>query len=340
MKLRSGRVIGEAEQPFVIAEVNTSHFGDLNIARDMVLKAKEAGCDCVKFQSWSEESLYSRSFYDDNPIARRFVKKFSFAEAQLAEIASFSRSRGIEFSSTPYSRKEVDFLVHGCAVPFVKVASMELNNYDYLDYIGRTGVPIVLSTGMGDIEEIRKAVKTIENTGNEEICILHCVSIYPPDISSMRLKNIVGLREEFPRHPIGFSDHSLGTEMATAAVALGACVIEKHLTLDSKKIGMDNQMAAEPADMARLVRHCHNVHLALGDSRRIVSQSELDQRQKMRRSIIAARDLTAGTRLTLEDLDFKRPGNGIPPDRARDIVGKTLLRDVEADRLIGESDLS
>lgn len=340
MTLRDSRVISESETPYIISEVNTSHFGNLDIAKDMISRAKEVGCDCVKFQSWSEESLYSKTFYDQNPIARRMVSKFAFSEKELAEVAEFSRKCGIGFSSTPYSRAEVDFLVNECNVPFVKIGSMELINYPFLDYIAQTGVPIVLSTGMGETDEIQKAVKTIEDAGNNNMCILHCVSVYPPETSSIRLRNITGLRELFPRHPVGFSDHSIGIEMATVSIALGACVVEKHLTLDSKKIGMDNQMAVEPAVMAELVRNCHNVHLALGGTERIVSDAEMGQRLKMRRSVIYSKDLKAGTRLSLEDLDFKRPGTGVHPESVGDVVGKTLVRDVEGDTLVSPEDFS
>jgi N-acetylneuraminate synthase len=154
------------------------------------------------------------------------------------------------------------------------------------------------------------------------------------------LNNILGLRKEFPNYPVGFSDHSTGTEMAAAAVALGAAMIEKHFTLDRTKIGMDNQMATEPAEMAQLVRNCRNVHAALGDAERIVMPAEMEQRKKMRRSVVAVRDLPAGTTLTKDDLSAKRPGTGLPPEKINELVGKILNHDVKADTLIRSSDLS
>ena len=220
--LRDSTVIGDFLQPYIVAEVNTSHSGKIDTAKEMIDRAKEAGCSCVKFQSWTKDSLYSKTYYDENPIAKRFVQKFSFSEEQLMEVALYCKTRGIAFASTPYSPSEVDFLVEKCDAPYIKVASMDLVNYPYLEYIARCGVPIVLSTGMGTMEEVRRAVATIEDAGNRNMCLLHCISIYPPEISTIRLNNIVGLRQEFPNYPIGFSDHSLGTEMAAAAVALGA----------------------------------------------------------------------------------------------------------------------
>ncbi len=337
--LRDSTELNDFARPYIVAEINTSHFGNIETAKEMISKAKEVGCDCVKFQSWSAETLYSKTYYDENPIAKRMFTKFSFSEEDLAEVAAHSNACGIAFSSTPYSNSEVDFLLNRCNAPYIKVASMELNNYLFLEYIAKSGAPIVLSTGMGDMEEIKKAVDVIEKAGNKYICLLHCISIYPPETSTIHLNNILGLREEFPDYPIGFSDHSDGTEMASAAVALGACLIEKHFTLDRSRIGMDNQMAIEPDVMATLVQGCHNVQVALGEKQRKVLPEELEQRSKMRRSVIAVRDLKAGDRLELDDLGVKRPGTGIPPEKIDQLVGKILLRDIEADTLIMEADL-
>ena len=339
IRLRDSTVLSDFNMPYIVAEINTSHFGSTEMAKEMIDQAKEAGCDCVKFQSWSAETLYSKTYYDENPIANRLFKKFAFSEAELAEVAEYCKKCGIAFSSTPYSRAEVDFLLEKCNAPYVKVASMDLNNYLFLDYIARSGAPIVLSTGMGELEEIHRAVETIEKAENKNICLLHCVSIYPPETSTIRLRNISGLRKEFPDYPIGFSDHSIGTEMASAAVALGACMIEKHFTLDRTKIGMDNQMASEPEEMALLVRNCHNVQIAMGDDRRIVLPVEMKQRKKIRRSVVAVKNLKAGTKLTADDLDVKRPGTGLPPDKISELVGKTLLRDIEGNTLITEADI-
>ncbi len=336
--IRSGRVLSDFSRPYFVAEVNSSHNGNLDVARRMIDAAAEAGCDCVKFQSWSAESLYSQSYYKDNPIAKRIVSKFSLKAGQLKEMAEYARGRGIDFSSTPYSCEEVDYLIDECQAPFVKIASMDLNNLKYLRYIARKKVPIVLSTGMSTMEEIERAVKTIEGEGNRMICLLHCISIYPPEFDTIHLNNILGLREAFPDYPIGFSDHSHGVEMAVAATALGAALIEKHLTLDSKKIGMDNQMATEPEEMARMVRCCLNTQIALGHKERVVRQAEQEQMEKMRRSIILAKDLPAGHVLTIDDLDAKRPGTGIPADEMDALVGKKLVRDVKADILLERED--
>lgn len=333
-KLGDGRIISEEITPYIVAEVNTSHGGDMETAKEMIRSAKEVGCDCVKFQSWSAESLYSRTYYKQNPISQRLVKKFSLASEDQKLLAEYCRELNISFSSTPYAVNEVDFLLSECGVPYIKVASMDLNNYPFLEYIARTGTAIVLATGMADLEEIKRAVDVIEKQQNHNICLLHCISIYPPEISTIRLKNIVGLKREFPDYPIGFSDHSLGTEMDTAAIALGACLIEKHLTLDKSKIGMDNQMATEPEEFAQMIQQCRNVYIALGDEKRVVGSEEIAQREKMRRSVIVTRDMKKGETIAREDLDVKRPGIGIPPGEMMDLIGRQLKDDIEQDTLL------
>ena len=196
-----------------------------------------------------------------------------------------------------------------------------------------------LSYLINKISEIEDAVKAIEEEGNKKIILLHCVSIYPTEISQIRLKNIVGLKERFPDIPIGFSDHTIGSETSTAAVALGANVIEKHFTLDKKKIGMDNHMASEPDEMEKLIQHCQNVFIALGGKTRVISNNEKSQRKIMRRSIVAAINLKSGTILSEDHLNFKRPGTGIPPNELMKVIGAKLKHNIETDDLIMEKDL-
>lgn len=339
IKLKNGYIIGNHSKPYFIAEVNSSHSGDIDTAKKMCLKAKESGCNCVKFQSWSPETLYSRSYYDKNPIAKRIVQKFSITPKDLKDIAQYCKSIDIDFSSTPYSNEEVDFLVEECNAPFIKIASMEINNYDFLRYIANKGIPMILSTGMADKEEVENAVKAIESVGNKQLIILHCISIYPAQPETINLKNITWLQEEFSNYPIGFSDHTLGTEVACGAIALGACVIEKHFTLDKSKMGMDNNMAIEPDEMTKLTNDCKNVFIALGTKERIVLDVEYQQRENMRRSVVASRNLSKGTVLTKKDLLLKRPGNGIPANKIDSVIGRELLNDIQADTLILETDL-
>ena len=334
VRLRNGREIGDYRRPYIVAELNTSHFGDIEIARDMIRQAKAAGCDCVKFQSWSAETLYCDGYYKGNAIAKRIVKKFSLDNAALQALARYAAELEIDFSSTPYSIKEACFLVEDCNVPFIKIASMELDNLPYLKALGNLGVPLVLSTGMGSSAEIIRAVNTIQATSNQQLVILHCTSVYPSAPEIIRLQNIAGLRMEFPHYPIGYSDHSIGLEIPAAAVALGACLIEKHFTLDSKRIGMDNQMATEPAEMRAMVLACHNVHAAMGGASRLLCTEEEEQIPKMRRSMVSIHDLTVGTVLSPEHIEFKRPGTGVSPADHEQYIGRTVRVAIERGRVI------
>jgi N-acetylneuraminate synthase len=336
---RDNTIIKDYGRPYFVAEVNSSHNGDIEKAKEMIDAAEKIGCDCVKFQSWSLNSLYSMTYYEQNPMAKRFVDKFSLSSEQLKKLAVYCKNKGIGFASTPYSEEEVDFLVDECLVPYIKIASMELNNYSFLRYIGAKQIPIVLSTGMSELDEIRKAVHVLEDAGATQMVILHCVSIYPTIISTVNLNNIFGLREEFPQYPIGFSDHTEGDAASIAATALGVALIEKHLTLDHKKVGMDNGMATEPEAFKILVDKCHDTQIGMGSKQRIVLPQEYEQRKKMRRSIIVTRDLCAGEVLQRKDLYAKRPGTGIGPEHIDEIVGQTIKRDIKADTLIMPQDL-
>lgn len=334
-RLNDGTLIGDYTSPYIVAEVNSSHNGNMETAMQMIDAAAEAGCNCVKFQSWSAESLYSDSYYKENPIAKRFVKKFSLGEEKLRELAEYCRKKDIGFSSTPYSKAEVDFLAE-VGAPFIKIASMELNNPSFLKYIAGKKMPLILSTGMGEMEEIRNAVEVIKEAGNKNLILLHCVSIYPAKEETICLNNILGLREEFPDCPIGFSDHTIGDEVAVGAVALGAAVIEKHLTLDKSKIGMDNQMAMEPPQLKELVRKCHLVQKSMGTKERVLIPEEYEQRKNMRRSIVSAHYIPKGAVLDREDFVFKRPGTGFSPQEIEQLIGRRTIMEIGADLLVKE----
>lgn len=339
VKLRNGRRVADYAEPYIVAELNTSHFGDLDTARNMIRRAKDVGCDCVKFQSWSAETLYSRSYYRQNPIAKKMVERFSIDAESLSDLSQYAADQGIDFASTPYSEEEAINLVEKCKAPFIKIASMELDNLAYLEFLGKLGIPLVLSTGMGTMTEIRRAVETIHATGNHQLIILHCTSLYPSDPETVRLMNICGLRQKFPEIPIGYSDHSVGIAIPAAAVGLGAALVEKHFTLDKGRIGMDNQMATPPEEMQNMVDACKTVHRALGSYERLLSTKEREQAAKMRRSLMTAAAFKEGHILQQGDIIAKRPGHGVSPADLRCFVGKQLKRDVEEGVVIWHEDV-
>jgi N-acetylneuraminate synthase len=338
--LGNGRRVGDYLKPYIVAELNTSHFGDIAIAKDMITQAKEAGCDCVKFQSWSAETLYSEDYYKKNKIVKRVVTKFALSDPQLKELSQFAAGKEIDFTSTPYSLEEARFLIDECGVPFVKIASMELNNLPYLRQLGSLGVPLVLSTGMGSLDEIFSAANAIQDSGNEQLIILHCTSVYPASPEIIRLQNIIGLRSEFPQFPIGYSDHSQGIEIPAASIALGACLIERHFTLDSTRIGMDNQMATEPEEMRAMVLACHKVYAAVGGAGRVLSEEEKGQIPKMRRSIVTKMDINPGDTLTEANIEFKRPGTGISPADLNSVIGRKVNKAIVSGTIVQISDFT
>lgn len=350
LKLRNGKIISDYGKPYIIAELANSHNGDMEIAKKMIDAAKAAGCDCVKFQSWTKNTLFSQKVFDDNYFLNddyrnrtdytleQICEKFSISENQLKEMDEYCKKVGIDFSSSPFCNKEVDFLADNTDAPFIKIASMDLNNYPFLKYVALKQVPIVLATGLSDLAEVVKAVDTIEKAGNNKISLLHCISVYPPKFKDINLNNILTLRKMYPDYPIGFSDHSLGVEIPTAAVALGSCIIEKHITLDKDMFGWDHKISADPEELSNMVRVCNNVYEAMGTSKRVVGEDELIKRTAFRRSLVAANELEPGHVLKEEDVAIKRPGTGLAPELLNLLIGRTLKKKVGYDRMFEMED--
>ena len=337
IELLDGFNLEEFKFPYLIAEINTSHFGSIEVAKEMIIKLKDLGFNCVKFQSWSVNSLYSDQYYKENKYSKKMIEKFSLEREDLFELKKFCEINSISFNSTPYSNDEVDFLIE-CNVPFIKIASMDLNNLKFLEYIAKKELPIVLSTGMGDNDEIKAALNTILKY-NKRVCVLHCISNYPTPINELNLLNIVKFREIYPDILFGYSDHSLSSLIPSISLSLGACLIEKHFTLDNSKIGMDNQMALEPNEMKEMIENLSLTSKSFGEFNRVVSENEMNQRLKMRRSIITKGILKKNDEITLNNIEFKRPGSGISPDKIDLIIGKKLKKDKEKGEIISFNDL-
>ena len=344
VKLTKKRNIGKGEKPYIIAELGSNHNGDMEIAKKLIGAAKEAGADCVKFQSWSKDTIFSRKTYDNNYFLsddyrnrndytlENIVDEYSISSQELLDMKKYADEIGIDCTSTPFSKGEVDFLVNDLDADFIKVASMDLNNYPLLKYMAEKGKPMLLSTGLSNLAEIDTAIRTIEATGNQQIIILHCVSLYPPKDTQVNLLNMDTLSQAYP-YPVGFSDHTLDTCIPLAAIARGACVIEKHFTLDKKMEGWDHKVSATPDEMKRLVADAKRVHNALGIGR--VNRIENDERLgAFRRSIVASQDIIEGQLITEDMIDFKRPGTGLPPEAMTYMVGKAARRNIAFDEII------
>ncbi|MDQ7060726.1 MAG: N-acetylneuraminate synthase family protein [Sulfurimonas sp.] len=315
-----------------------------------MVEAKEAGADCVKFQSWSKNTLFAQKKFEDNYFIaddyrdrtdytlEEIVDAYSISEDELLEMKKFADEVGIDCTSTPFSKTEADFLVDKLDTPFIKVASMDLNNYPFLEYLAKKNKPIIISTGLSELYEIDKAVKTIENAGNTQIVILHCVATYPPEDKDVNLNNIKTLMTTYPEYPIGFSDHTLGTAIPLASVVLGVCLIEKHFTLDKNMEGWDHKVSATKSEMKEIVENAGRISEALGSFR--ISATESDEKKKeFRRSIVITREMKKGDVINIKDIDYKRPGGGFNPDMTDFLVGRIVNKDLKFDHILTKEDI-
>jgi N-acetylneuraminate synthase len=334
--------IGPGRPPYIVAEVGSNHNGDMNLCRQLIDAAAEAGAHAVKFQSWTDTSLIAEEEYARNTeysdkkrhfgSLREMVTAYQLTADQHLEAHAHCLARGIAFCSTPFSTAEAD-LLEKLEVPFFKIASMDVVHLPLLKYVARKQRPMVISTGMATLAEIEQAVDTVRAEGNEQIVLLHCVSIYPPEYDTIHLRNMETLQQAFDVM-VGFSDHTLGTAIPLAAIALGACVIEKHFTLDQEMAGWDHAISANPEQLRTIVEEGRNVLRALGGFRRVVSAAEMEKRIKFRRSLVARRKLEQGHVLTEADLDAKRPGTGIAPNELAYVLGRRLTSGVSADEVL------
>lgn len=330
-------------EPYVIAEIGANHNGDMSLAKRMIDSAVECGADAVKFQSWTPESLISKEEYDKNQTyndskkkhfgsLKEMVTKYYLRDDQHEELKNYCIEKGIDFCSTPFSFNEAK-LLERLGTPFFKIASMDMNNYRLLRQLASFGKPLILSTGMSSIAEIEKAIKIIESEGNSDIVLLHCISIYPPLYEDINLNNIVTLQNTFG-FPVGFSDHTIGFSIPLASVVLGACIIEKHFTIDKDLPGWDHEISADPFEMRVICEESKNIVHSLGSFRRVVSEAEEAKKLKFRRSAVTSMPMKKGHILTSGDIEFKRPGTGIGPDNEEMLIGRVLTQDLEKDQLI------
>ena len=341
------RMIGPDYPAYFIAEIGGNFDGSIDKAKRLIDAAKEAGADCAKFQTFTAETIVSEGGFSRMTLhgvhgswGRTVSEVFRDVEFPMEwhqEIADYCKSTGIDFSTSPYFKEAVD-LCTDMKLPFIKIGSGEITWLEMIDYIASKGIPVMLATGDATMSEIDEAVRTIEKTGNKDLVLMQCITNYPSKIESANV-NVLKTYQNAFGCLTGYSDHSPGHVVALASVVLGGRVIEKHFTLDSSQMGMDNNMAMEPEEMKALVRKCHNVYEAMGNMERVVSEKEKAQLIKMRRSIVAKENLKAGTILEDEILDYKRPGNGLPPVDRNRLVGRKLIRDIKKGFFIMTEDL-
>lgn len=331
-------------RPVVIAEAGVNHNGDRGLALKLVDAAADAGADLVKFQAFSAETLSSAAApaaaYQSERTGQAdqlaMLIGLELSRADFEAVADRCRSRGIAFLCTPFDLDMLDFLI-ALGMPAIKVASGELTNGPALERIGAKAMPVYLSTGMATLDEVRQALDAVRRAGATEVTVLHCTSLYPAPLETLNLRALASLQSELGV-PVGYSDHSEGIHAAVAAVALGATVLEKHLTLDRSLPGPDHAASLEPDEMAEMIRAVRDVAAALGDGVKRPVPAEAEIARVARRSWHASRALPAGHRLAEGDAVPLRPEIGVSTNRP--IVGRALARDVAAGAAILEEDLA
>ena len=321
------RSIGPNEPPLVIAEIGINHGGDLDVAKNMVDLIASSGCECVKHQTHiteDEMTEEAKSIFPPNADKSIWdvMKECSLTLDEEKELKKHAENLGLIWISTPFSRKAVDFLDH-IDVPAFKIGSGEADNLPLINHIAKKGKPIIMSTGMQSIQSLKNSVEILENS-HVEYALLECTNLYPSPPEIVSLKGIEELKEAFPKALVGFSDHSIGPEMALASVALGACIVERHFTDTRYRNGPDISCSMDPAELRLMIDRSVEIYKALKNPKQRTTPEE-DVYKFARASVVADKDMPAGHIITEKDIWARRPGSGeIPGYKYHDVIGKKL----------------
>ncbi|WP_326511599.1 N-acetylneuraminate synthase [Clostridium intestinale] len=329
------------KEVFIIAEAGVNHNGSKELAFKLIDKAKEAGVDAIKFQTFKAEKVVSK--YADKAAYQKastgsgetqleMVKKLELSFSDFIELKNYSNEVGILFLSTPFDDDSIDFL-NDLGMEIFKIPSGEITNLPYLIKIAKLRKPVIISTGMSSLAEIEYALNVLKDNGCNDIKILHCNTEYPTPMEDVNLSAMKTIETAF-KVEVGYSDHTDGIEIPIAAVAMGATIIEKHFTLDKNMEGPDHKASLEPSALKAMVDAIRNVEIALGNGIKSPSKSEMKNKKIARKSIVAAREIKEGEIFTEDNLTIKRPGNGISPIRWYEILGKVSNKNYVEDELI------
>ena len=328
---------------FIIAEAGVNHNGSIDLAKKLIEVAAEAGADAVKFQTFKADNLvskhaqkadYQKKTTSTDESQYQMIKKLELDEAAHKSIIEYCEKKKIIFLSTPFDHESIDML-NTFGMTIFKIPSGEITNLPYLRHVGSLRKEIILSTGMSDLSDVENALNVLIKSGanKNEITLLHATSEYPCPIDEVNLLAMDTLKAKFAVK-VGYSDHTEGVDISIAAVARGACIIEKHFTLDRKMEGPDHKASIEPNDLKLMVQSIRHVEQALGDGIKRPTKSEVRNMLVARKSIVASRDIKAGEILSLDNISVKRPGVGISPMKWDDVIGKPAKRNFLADELI------
>ena len=346
VKIKIGnKLIGEGEPCFVIAEAGVNHNGDIKLAKRLIDVAKKAGGDAVKFQTFKAEDVVTKNValaeYQKKSIEKKesqlkMLKKLELSYEDFKKLKKYADKKGIIFLSTPDTEEDAVFLKN--LVPAYKIGSGDLTNLPLLEKVAKKKKPIILSTGMATLNEVREAVRVVKKQGNNKIILLHCTTNYPCPLEEVNLRAMQTLKKEFDL-PVGYSDHTLGMIVPITAVALGAQVLEKHFTLSRDSLGPDHKASLEPKELKEMVIAIRKAEKALGVGIKKPTKSEEKIKGDARKSIVAMINIPKNTKITENMLIIKRPGIGIEPKYLNKIVGKRARRDIKKDTLINFKDL-
>jgi len=335
------KTIGEGEPTYIVAEAGRNHNGNIEMAEKLIKVAARGDADAVKFQSFKAQNVMVKDLFklkhveqttQTSESAYEATEKVELDEEAHYRLAEVAQREGIDFLSTPEDMEMAD-LLDKLGVPAFKTASLDLTYLDLLRYIAARGKPMIVSTGMSTLAEIDEAVNAIKSTGNDQIILLHCVSCYPPPVEDINLRVIEVLKRAF-QLPVGYSDHSLGITIPIAAATLGASLVEKHFTLDKSLPGPDHRISADPEELATMINNIRTIEKALGLCEKRPVQSEMEMR-KVRRKIVAKKDIGSGTVLSEEMLAVKMCGDeGIEPRLLNIIVGRKTRANLREDEAI------
>lgn len=338
----SNRLVGPGRPCFIIAEAGVNHNGDMRLAHRLIDAAAKAGADAVKFQSFVTEELitpeapkagYQVETTGEPDSQYKMLKALELSADQQAELKAHCEQVGILYLCTPYENMSIDMLDRMDIAAF-KIASTDTTNIPFLRYVASKGRPVILSTGMSTLGEVEQAVNTLCAAGlDDKVIILHCTSEYPAPVGEANLRAILTMQQAF-HCPVGFSDHTPGVDVSPWAVAVGACLIEKHFTLDRNMVGPDHRASLEPDHLLALVRAVRDVEAALGDGVKRPMPSELANKPLMQKSLVARHNIRAGDTITSDDLTCKRPGFGLAPSWFDRIVGKRAAMDIPKDGVL------
>lgn len=337
------RLVGSDRPVFVIAEAGANHNRDFDRALRLIDAAASAGADAVKFQTFSAEQIYSKKTPAMQYLAKKgdisadksvwdLIKSIELPREWQKDLADYCRQMSVTFLSTPFDLQAVDQLeALGC--PAYKIASFEIVHLPLLRACAQTKKPILLSTGMASLGDIELALETIFAAGGREVLLFHCAIAYPPRFEDVNLRAIQTLAQAFGT-PVGWSDHTMGITCDIAAVALGACAVEKHYTIDRSLPGPDHAFAVEPDELTAMVQAIRETENALGSTMKGTTEAEQEMYRLGRRSLVAARSIKKGDKITEDDLAIKRPGYGIHPQHIRTLIGRDAKRDIDPDDII------